>query len=145
MSYSPGDVVELKSGGNPMTVVDMTGNVVTLAWHDDIGAMHDVCIRSECLRAVPIEDQGLEDGECFENEVDGDYVGLIETLKCGHTVYVPGPSVVGAYIIQDDAGPGLVPKKDDIQPCCLHWLCIKFGSSENDLPEDASGHSVEDQ
>lgn len=40
MTFAPGDIVRLKSGGPKMTVLDAKGEAVTCKWFDRNGKLH---------------------------------------------------------------------------------------------------------
>ncbi len=55
-----GDVVTLKSGGLPMTVVDCIGEQRVVAWQDKQGRMHKDQFHHDCLRRSAGEFDGMD-------------------------------------------------------------------------------------
>lgn len=69
MSFEPGDVVFLKSGGQPMTVVGKTEQDIECIWMGDEGDLFREAIPSIALSTY--EDLDLDDEE-DEDEDDAD-------------------------------------------------------------------------
>lgn len=49
LKFQPGDVVELRSGGLPMTVVVSTSPLTTVTWHDEDGRPQNASYPTPCL------------------------------------------------------------------------------------------------
>ena len=53
MAFSKGDVVKLKSGGPPMTVVSLEGTIVICRWPENSFTFRDGFFDEEALMVVP--------------------------------------------------------------------------------------------
>jgi uncharacterized protein YodC (DUF2158 family) len=71
MAIEPGDVVTLKSGGQPMTVAAVDENSVECLWIGDDGELFRETIPSIALTAVAMEDQ--DDDLDVEDEDDDEH------------------------------------------------------------------------
>jgi uncharacterized protein YodC (DUF2158 family) len=71
MAIEPGDVVTLKSGGQPMTVAAVDENSVECLWIGDDGELFRETIPSIALTAIAIEDE--EDNLDVEDDDDEDH------------------------------------------------------------------------
>jgi uncharacterized protein YodC (DUF2158 family) len=71
MAIEPGDVVTLKSGGQPMTVAAVDENSVECLWIGDDGELFRETIPSIALIALAIEDE--EDDLDVEDDDDEDH------------------------------------------------------------------------
>ena len=71
MANEPGDVVTLKSGGQPMTVAAVDENSVECLWIGDDGELFRETIPSIALTAIAIEDE--EDNLDVEDDDDEDH------------------------------------------------------------------------
>ena len=71
MAIEPGDVVTLKSGGQPMTVAAVDESSVECLWIGDDGELFRETIPSIALTAIAIEDE--EDNLDVEDDDDEDH------------------------------------------------------------------------
>ena len=71
MAIEPGDVVTLKSGGQPMTVAAVDESSVECLWIGDDGELFRETIPSIALTAIAIED--AEDDLDVEDDDDEDH------------------------------------------------------------------------
>jgi len=71
MAIEPGDVVTLKSGGQPMTVAAVDESSVECLWIGDDGELFRETIPSIALTALTIEDE--EDDLDVEDDDDEDH------------------------------------------------------------------------
>lgn len=64
MDFEPGSIVTLKSGGPPLTVVDVEGGQVRCIWfaHAD-DRLQDVRIPAVCLESITDMDDDLDDDD----------------------------------------------------------------------------------
>jgi uncharacterized protein YodC (DUF2158 family) len=73
MAFEPGDVVMLKSGGQPMTVVTVEEEEVDCVWMSDQGDLFRESIPVAALMSIGLDDEfGDEPDEEDESEEDDD-------------------------------------------------------------------------
>ena len=72
MAFEPGDVVFLKSGGQPMTVAAVDEDSIECLWLGDEGELFRETIPSVVLTAAPAEDDDLDDEESDHEDADED-------------------------------------------------------------------------
>ena len=74
MAFEPGDIVTLKSGGQPMTVVAASEDEITCLWIGDDGELFRESIPTVALESVPSDDDEDEhdDEDKDEHDEDGD-------------------------------------------------------------------------
>ena len=68
MAFEPGDVVMLKSGGQPMTVVAASEDEITCLWIGDEGELFRESIPVVALESVATDDEEDEDEHEDEDE-----------------------------------------------------------------------------
>jgi uncharacterized protein YodC (DUF2158 family) len=61
MTFDVGSVVQLKSGGPFMTVIEASGGGVTCTWFDDDDKLQNVTLPAVALK--PYEDEGEDDDD----------------------------------------------------------------------------------
>ncbi|HEY6255639.1 MAG TPA: DUF2158 domain-containing protein [Xanthobacteraceae bacterium] len=61
MAFAPGDIVVLKSGGQPLTVVAVEEDSVECIWLADDGVLHRETIPNLALAAVEEDEDDEED------------------------------------------------------------------------------------
>ena len=71
MAFEPGDIVMLKSGGQPMTVVATSEDEITCLWIGDEGELFRESIPVVALESVASDDDEDED-EHEDEDVDED-------------------------------------------------------------------------
>ena len=71
MELKPGDVVILRSGGHPMTVVEVNDNAIACLWMGDQGDLFRETLPLAALEAAEILDADDEEAE-EEDEEDDD-------------------------------------------------------------------------
>jgi uncharacterized protein YodC (DUF2158 family) len=74
MDLKPGDVVVLKSGGHPITVVEVHGDAVACLWMGEQGNLFRETLPLAVLELAGIEDD-VEDDEVEHEEEDEDEEG----------------------------------------------------------------------
>ena len=72
MELKPGDVVTLKSGGHPLTVVEVNANNVACLWMGSDGDLFRETLPLAVLELVEAEDTDDEDDDEDEAEDDED-------------------------------------------------------------------------
>jgi len=72
MSFSPGDIVILKSGGLPMTVVAAKDDEVECIWLSETGDLFREAIPAVALEAVILEEDEEEEEEEDEEDEEDD-------------------------------------------------------------------------
>ena len=73
MPFEPGDVVFLKSGGQPMTVAAVEEDSIECVWIGEDGELFRETVPSVTLTAAPVETVEVEDED--EDESDGEEEG----------------------------------------------------------------------
>jgi len=68
MAFEPGDIVMLKSGGQPMTVVATSEDEITCLWIGDEGELFRESIPVVALESVATDDEEDEDEHEDEDE-----------------------------------------------------------------------------
>jgi uncharacterized protein YodC (DUF2158 family) len=68
MDLKPGDVVVLKSGGHPMTVVEVHDDAVACLWMGEEGDLFRETLPLAVLELAEIEDSGNEDDDVEEDD-----------------------------------------------------------------------------
>ena len=68
MAFEPGDIVMLKSGGQPMTVVAASEDEITCLWIGDEGELFRESIPVVALESVASDDDEDEDEHEDEDE-----------------------------------------------------------------------------
>ena len=63
MDLKPGDVVVLKSGGHPITVVEVHGDAVACLWMGEQGNLFRETLPLAVLELAEIEDSDGEEGD----------------------------------------------------------------------------------
>lgn len=72
MAFTPGDIVQLKSGSPALTVVGIDGEEVKVFWYaDEVGEFRSQTIPAIALEALDLADFG-EDEEDDEEDEDED-------------------------------------------------------------------------
>jgi uncharacterized protein YodC (DUF2158 family) len=79
MDLKPGDVVLLKSGGNPLTVAEVNKDAVTCVWMGNEGDLFRETLPSAVLELAEIDT--LEDDEEEEEEEEDEEDELAEDEK----------------------------------------------------------------
>ncbi|MGD9810407.1 MAG: DUF2158 domain-containing protein [Sphingobium sp.] len=59
VTFSPGDVVSLQSGGAAMTLVQIMGNDADCVWMTKLGQLRRTTLPTKCLRAGTDEYDGV--------------------------------------------------------------------------------------
>lgn len=72
MELKPGDVVILRSGGHPMTVVEVNENAIACLWMGDQGDLFRETLPLAALEGAEIADSDDEEAEEDEDEEDED-------------------------------------------------------------------------
>jgi uncharacterized protein YodC (DUF2158 family) len=72
MAFKPGDVVFLKSGGQPMTVAAVDEDTIECLWIGEEGELFRETIPSVVLTAAPDEEEEEEEEEDEEEEDEED-------------------------------------------------------------------------
>jgi uncharacterized protein YodC (DUF2158 family) len=72
MAFEPGDIVMLKSGGQPMTVVATSEDEITCLWIGDEGELFRESIPVVALESVPTDDDEDDDEHEDEDEHEDD-------------------------------------------------------------------------
>jgi uncharacterized protein YodC (DUF2158 family) len=75
MTFAPGDIVVLKSGGHSMTVVSADENDIDCLWLGDAGELFRQSIPAVALTAIEqgeTEDEAQEDAEDDDEDDDDD-------------------------------------------------------------------------
>jgi uncharacterized protein YodC (DUF2158 family) len=72
MTFQAGEVVTLKSGGQPMTVVSVSESDVDCIWIGEEGEFFHHSIPAVCLTSVASEEDEDEEDEEDENEEEGE-------------------------------------------------------------------------
>jgi len=72
MAFEPGDIVMLKSGGQPMTVVAASEDEITCLWIGDEGELFRESIPVVALESVASDDDEDEDEHEDEDEDEDD-------------------------------------------------------------------------
>jgi len=72
MAFEPGDIVMLKSGGQPMTVVTASEDEITCLWIGDQGELFRESIPAVALESVPTDDEEDDDEHEDEDEHEDD-------------------------------------------------------------------------
>lgn len=70
MAIKPGDVVMLKSGGQPMTVVGVDGDEIECVWIGEEGDFFRETLPAVALDRLELEDEDIESEEEEEDEED---------------------------------------------------------------------------
>lgn len=72
MTFSPGDIVTLKSGGQALTIAAIDGEDATCIWLGEEGDLFRESLPVIVLQAIDLEDEedDEEDGEKDESEED---------------------------------------------------------------------------
>jgi uncharacterized protein YodC (DUF2158 family) len=70
MDLKPGDVVTLKSGGHPLTVVEVNEDAVSCLWMGGEGDLFRETLPLAVLEPAGLEDEEDEDNEESEDEND---------------------------------------------------------------------------
>ena len=73
MSFEAGDVVMLKSGGQPMTVALIDADEALCLWMGDEGDLFRERLPALALIAVMDDENGLDDAEEDDEEEDEDH------------------------------------------------------------------------
>jgi uncharacterized protein YodC (DUF2158 family) len=68
MDLKPGDVVVLKSGGHPMTVVEVHDDAVACLWMGEEGDLFREALPLAVLELAEIEGSGDEDDDVEEDD-----------------------------------------------------------------------------
>lgn len=71
MTFTPGDIVTLKSGGQPLTVTAIADDEATCIWLGEEGDLFREAIPLVALQALDLEDEEGEDEEDGDDE-DGE-------------------------------------------------------------------------
>ena len=72
MTFAPGDIVTLKSGGHSMTVVSIDADEVDCLWLGDTGELFRQLIPTIALTMIESESEAQEHAEDEANEDDDD-------------------------------------------------------------------------
>jgi uncharacterized protein YodC (DUF2158 family) len=72
MELKPGDVVILKSGGHPITVVEINENTVACVWMGGDGDLFRETLPIAVLESAEPDDSGDEDDDPEDDEEDED-------------------------------------------------------------------------
>ena len=72
MELKPGDVVTLKSGGHPLTVVEVNADNVSCLWMGGEGDLFRETLPLAVLELVEAEEEGEEDEDEDEDEAEDD-------------------------------------------------------------------------
>ena len=72
MAFEPGDVVVLKSGGQPMTVVAVSEEEITCLWLGEQGELFREAIPVVALQSVPADDDEDEHDDGDDEDEDSD-------------------------------------------------------------------------
>ena len=72
MTFAPGDIVTLKSGGHPMTVVSLDAEEVDCLWLGDSGELFRQLIPAIALTVLEQSESEEADEEAEDNEDDDD-------------------------------------------------------------------------
>ena len=72
MELKPGDVVTLKSGGHPLTVVEVNEDNVSCLWMGSEGDLFRETLPLAVLEAVEVDDSDDEDEDEDEHDEDED-------------------------------------------------------------------------
>ncbi|MEP9349600.1 DUF2158 domain-containing protein [Xanthobacter sp. KR7-225] len=71
MAFTPGDIVQLKSGSPALTVVGVEGDEVKVFWYaDEVGEFRTLTIPAVALESLELDD--FADDEDEEEEEDED-------------------------------------------------------------------------
>jgi len=72
MAFAPGDVVTLKSGGHPMTVVSIADEDIDCLWVGDDGELFRQSIPAIALTVVELAETDEDDDEQTEDDEEAD-------------------------------------------------------------------------
>ncbi|HWL03580.1 MAG TPA: DUF2158 domain-containing protein [Xanthobacteraceae bacterium] len=70
MSFAPGDIAILRSGGLPMTVVSVKGDDVECVWLSEAGELFRDTIPAVALEAVVLEEDDEDEDDEDEDDED---------------------------------------------------------------------------
>ena len=72
MTFAPGDVVTLKSGGHSMTVVSVGDEAIDCVWFSYDGELFRQSIPAVALSVIELTDSDDEEDEAEEEEEEGE-------------------------------------------------------------------------
>jgi uncharacterized protein YodC (DUF2158 family) len=72
MAFEPGDVVILKSGGQPMTVVAASEDEITCIWLGEEGELFREAIPAVALESLHADDEDEDEEENEDDEQEDD-------------------------------------------------------------------------
>lgn len=78
MTMNPGDVVMLKSGGQPLTVASVSAEEAVCLWIGEEGDLFREAIPLVALAPIDMEDDGGDDEDEEDEDQDEDAEGVVD-------------------------------------------------------------------